>query len=72
MAIRLICECGSFSIERGPTSDLVDITSQTDAALRRLFGTEGAVKMSGRKYLIRIPSDRLSGFFTDIFERYGA
>ena len=69
MAIRLICECGSFSIERGPTRDLVDITSQTDAAL---FGTEGAVKMSGRKYLIRIPSDRLSEFFTDVFERYGA
>lgn len=72
MSIRLICECGSFSIERDPTRDLVDITSQTDAALRRLFGTQGAIKMNGRRYRVRIPSDRLAEFFTDVFERYAA
>lgn len=72
MAIRLLCEGGSIVIQSGPTRDLVDVTSQTDKPLRRIFGSHETIKQAGRQYRVRLNRDRLDSFFSDVFERYGS
>ena len=71
MAIRLLCTSGTLLIQSGPTKDMVEISSQTRDTLRRILGPDVVIGMSGRTYFVRIDRERLAGFLSDVFERYG-